>query len=224
MARLATLASLPIAALLTLVLLVAPKASQSAGACNLTLGEQRTEELSAEPVANARIIVGVALQRELPAGAAVIAVATAQQESRLRNLTYGDRDSLGLFPAETVRGMGEQRPDPRPGVRVDEDRPSPRTGPGWHAKPLTVTAQVVQRSAFPKRLRQVGIVCSAHRCGPDRGRRGPANLPDRRSRSQRADRRPDAKNTTRDTRGHASLRRHQRRRLLPRRLPHRPHP
>ena len=108
MARLATLASLPIAALLTLVLLVAPKASQSAGACNLTLGEQRTEELSAEPVANARIIVGVALQRELPARAAVIAVATAQQESRLRNLTYGDRDSLGLFPAETVRGMGSR--------------------------------------------------------------------------------------------------------------------
>ena len=113
------------------------------------MGEQRTEELSAEPVANARIIVGVALQRELPARAAVIAVATAQQESRLRNLTYGDSDSLGLFPAETVRGMGEQRPDPRPGVRVDEVLPSPRRGPGWHAKPLTVTAQVVQRSAFP---------------------------------------------------------------------------
>src|SRR4051812_47907620 len=47
--------------------------------------------------ANARIIVGVAAVRALPARAAVIALATARQESGLRNLPGGDRDSVGLF-------------------------------------------------------------------------------------------------------------------------------
>jgi hypothetical protein len=53
--------------------------------------------LTAEQVANAATIAAVGRDRGLPERAVVIALATAQQESRLRNLDYGDRDSLGLF-------------------------------------------------------------------------------------------------------------------------------
>ena len=59
--------------------------------------------LTAEQVANAATIAQVGRDRGLPERAVVIALATAQQESRLRNLDYGDRDSLGLF---------QQRPSP----------------------------------------------------------------------------------------------------------------
>ena len=38
--------------------------------------------------------------------AAVIALATARQESGLRNLDYGDRDSLGAFQQRPSQGWG----------------------------------------------------------------------------------------------------------------------
>ncbi|NHB85549.1 hypothetical protein G7085_15590 [Tessaracoccus sp. HDW20] len=63
--------------------------------------------------------MAVSLERGLPEQAAVVALATAYQESGLRNLDYGDRDSLGLF---------QQRP-PTVGVprRRSRTRGTPRT-------------------------------------------------------------------------------------------------
>ncbi|MGL5851606.1 MAG: hypothetical protein ACRCZD_12580, partial [Phycicoccus sp.] len=46
---------------------------------------------------NAAAISAVAVKRRLPPRAATIAIATAMQESKVRNVQYGDRDSLGLF-------------------------------------------------------------------------------------------------------------------------------
>ena len=70
--------------------------------------------LTAEQVANAATIAQVGRDRGLPERAVVIALATAQQESRLRNLDYGDRDSLGLFQQRPSSGWGspEQVQDP----------------------------------------------------------------------------------------------------------------
>src|SRR4051812_826012 len=45
----------------------------------------------------AGLITAIAVQRGLPARAASIALAAAYQESGLRNLSDGDRDSAGLF-------------------------------------------------------------------------------------------------------------------------------
>ena len=36
----------------------------------------------------------------------VIAIAAGLQESGLKNLGYGDRDSQGLFPAATLQRLG----------------------------------------------------------------------------------------------------------------------
>ena len=85
----------------------------------------------------------------LPPRAAVIALATAQQESELLNLNWGDRDSLGLFQQRPSMGWGtpSQVRDPEYAARKffralqDVD--------GWEKLPLTVAAQKVQRSAFP---------------------------------------------------------------------------
>ena len=64
--------------------------------------------LTAEQVANAATIAQVGRDRGLPERAVVIALATAQQESRLRNLDYGDRDSLGLFQQRPSAGWGTE--------------------------------------------------------------------------------------------------------------------
>jgi hypothetical protein len=56
--------------------------------------------------ANASTIAAVALRRKLPERAAIIAYATALQESHLRNLESGDRDSVGLFQQRPSQGWG----------------------------------------------------------------------------------------------------------------------
>ena len=50
-----------------------------------------------EQLTNAATIIRAGQDRHLPQRAWTIAVATALQESGLRNIPYGDRDSLGLF-------------------------------------------------------------------------------------------------------------------------------
>ncbi len=62
--------------------------------------------LRPEQAANAATIAGVAFRKQLPERAAVIAYATAIQESRLRNLSSGDRDSVGMFQQRPSQGWG----------------------------------------------------------------------------------------------------------------------
>ncbi len=62
--------------------------------------------LDLDQAANASTIATVALRRKLPERAAVIAYATALQESHLRNLESGDRDSVGLFQQRPSQGWG----------------------------------------------------------------------------------------------------------------------
>src|SRR5450756_2391424 len=61
---------------------------------------------SPEQTANAATITAIALKRGLPARAATIANATAIVESKLRNVRFGDRDSLGLFQQRPSQGWG----------------------------------------------------------------------------------------------------------------------
>ncbi|WP_170121199.1 hypothetical protein [Geodermatophilus tzadiensis] len=107
-------------------------------------------ELSGEQVANARTIAQVGYDRGLPERAVVVALATAMQESTLRNLPYGDRDSLGLFQQRPSQGWGtpEQVQDPVYAAGQFYDRLV--RVPGWESGELTVVADSVQRSAFPR--------------------------------------------------------------------------
>ncbi|MFI5427571.1 hypothetical protein [Aeromicrobium sp. UC242_57] len=47
-----------------------------------------------------------AQQRGLPPRATTIAIATAFQESKIHNIDYGDRDSIGLFQQRPSQGWG----------------------------------------------------------------------------------------------------------------------
>ncbi len=106
--------------------------------------------ITAEQAENAAIIAGVAWDRGLPDRAVVIALATAQQESGLRNIDYGDRDSLGLFQQRPSMGWGTeaQVQDPEYAAAKFLDRLV--QVPGWQTGRLTDVSQSVQRSGFPE--------------------------------------------------------------------------
>jgi hypothetical protein len=107
-------------------------------------------QLTSEQAASAATIAAVAWTRRLPERAVVIALATAQQESALRNLDHGDRDSLGLFQQRPSQGWGtpEQVRDPVYAAGRFYDRLV--EVPGWETGRLTEIAQRVQRSGFPE--------------------------------------------------------------------------
>jgi hypothetical protein len=110
--------------------------------------------VTAEQVTNAGIIARVARDRGLPDRAIVIALATAQQESRLRNLDYGDRDSLGLFQQRPSQGWGTEAEVQDPVYAAGKFYDGLVTVPGWETGRLTDVAQAVQRSGFPELYQQ----------------------------------------------------------------------
>jgi len=103
--------------------------------------------LDAEQLANAQTIIGVTADRDLPSTAGIVAVATALQESSLRNLPTGDRDSLGLFQQRASWGPATTRLDPAAATGHFLD--ALEQVAGWEQLPLAVASDRVQHSAHP---------------------------------------------------------------------------
>jgi hypothetical protein len=122
-----------------------------AGRCTVA-GSDLT--LTTAQAANAATIAAVARSRGLAPQATVIALATAQQESRLRNLDYGDRDSLGLFQQRPSQGWGSDAQVQDPVYAAGKFFDHLVRVPGWETGDLTTVADTVQRSAFPLAYRQ----------------------------------------------------------------------
>ena len=111
-------------------------------------------QLTPHQADNVEAIAAVARERGLPRRAVVIALATAQQESRLRNLDYGDRDSLGLFQQRPSQGWGTPAQVTDPAYAAGEFYERLVQVPGWRTGRLTEVAQAVQRSGFPELYQQ----------------------------------------------------------------------
>lgn len=108
------------------------------------------DDLDAQQMRIARTAVGAVrdypLTRDIPR-AAVIVLAAAYQESGLRNLDYGDRDSLGFLQQRPSQGWGtpaEVR-DVAHATRSFLDRLV--QVPGWRTRRVTDVAADVQRPA-----------------------------------------------------------------------------
>lgn len=99
---------------------------------------------------NAKTIAEIGLQDGLPHHAVTVALAAALQESQLRNLPGGDRDSVGLFQQRPSQGWGTpaQLKDPRYAAAAFY-RALGRVS-GWPTMSVTDAAQRVQRSATPE--------------------------------------------------------------------------
>ena len=109
-------------------------------------------ELTAEQASNVEAIAAVARDRGLPDRAVVIALATAQQESGLRSLRYGDRDSLGLFQQRPSQGWGTPEQVQDPAYAAGEFYDNLLQVPRWDTRPLGEASHAVQRSAYPERV------------------------------------------------------------------------
>nr|WP_314172232.1 hypothetical protein [Streptomyces sp. DSM 40971] len=107
-------------------------------------------EIKPEQAANAATITAVASRRGLPERAVTIALATAMQESALRNIEHGDRDSLGLFQQRPSQGWGSTRQIQDPVYSSGKFYDHLVEIPGYSRLPLTVAAQRVQRSGYPQ--------------------------------------------------------------------------
>jgi hypothetical protein len=106
-------------------------------------------ELAPDQAGNAAIIAAVARKREMPARAASIGIATAIQESKLRNIAYGDRDSIGLFQQRPSQGWGTRKQIGDPVYAANAFYDVLAKVDGYESMQITEVAQKVQRSAFP---------------------------------------------------------------------------
>lgn len=132
-----------------------PTAATSPVTATRTDGQKIT--LNDEQLSVAATIIRIASETGAGDQGAVIALMTALQESGLRNLNYGDRDSLGAFQQRAGWGTTEQRRNPEYAAKAFFGGPKgPNHGspaglldkPGWKTMGLGEAVQAVQISAF----------------------------------------------------------------------------
>jgi LysM repeat protein len=118
-------------------------------------------QMTKEMRSNAQVIYRVGKSLGVSDYGIVIALATAMQESGIRNINYGDRDSVGVFQQRPSAHWGTvaEIMNPEYSARAFFGGPkSPTAGAAkglldikdWSTKTLTEAAQAVQISAFPK--------------------------------------------------------------------------
>lgn len=105
--------------------------------------------LTAVQLQHASTINAVGISRGLPQRARIIALATAYQESGLRNLPNGDRDSVGLFQQRPSQGWGKVAQIMDPVYAAGKFYDALVEVQGWQKLSLTKAAQSVQYSGFP---------------------------------------------------------------------------
>ena len=102
----------------------------------------------------ASIIAGVSVRRGLPPPrAASIAIATAYQETGIRNLDYGDRDSVGLFQQRPSQGWGTKQQLMDPDYAAGKFYDALVKIENWETADINDVAQQVQRSGYPEAYR-----------------------------------------------------------------------
>jgi hypothetical protein len=113
------------------------------------VGPAEVYTMDPEQLLNASTIANVAMQRNLPARAVIVALATAQQESKLRNIDYGDADSVGLFQQRPTQGWGSREQILVPSYAAGKFFDALLKVPNWQDLPVTQAAYEVQHNAYP---------------------------------------------------------------------------
>lgn len=143
-------------------------ASAGPNSCGVITGAGATPSSSTQPggfgqwkpeqVQNATEIARVGMKAGVGAWGVTVGLATAMQESQLKDIPGGDRDSVGIMQGRPSQGWGTpaQLLDTQFsamsffGVNPAVSNPGLTDVPGWQNLPLTVAAQRVQRSGFPE--------------------------------------------------------------------------
>ncbi|MER5454959.1 hypothetical protein ABT008_09250 [Micromonospora sp. NPDC002389] len=121
-------------------------------------GTQSRIHLNDEQIDNAKAIIAATKKADMDERAAVIAIGTAFQESKLENLGHlgarNDHDSQGLFQQRPSSGWGTVEQITNPEYSTLAFLKGLKQVDGWQDMPLTVAAQTVQVSAFPDHYAQ----------------------------------------------------------------------
>src|SRR5215468_6819688 len=102
-----------------------------------------------DQIANAATIIAVGKQLAVPEPGWVVAIAATLQESGLRNLPYGDRDSLGLFQQRPSQGWGTPAQILDPTYTATQFYRHLLAVSGWQQMSVNDAVQAVQRSGYP---------------------------------------------------------------------------
>ncbi|WP_238476472.1 M23 family metallopeptidase [Agromyces mariniharenae] len=139
----------PIAVVVTLL----ASGAEAASCAPPQVVDSPVAELDAEQTQNAGILIGAAKalfpDEATARRAALVAIATALQESGLRNIDHGDRDSLGLFQQRPSMGWGTPEQIMDPAYAAGRFYQALAQVAGWQQLPVTIAAQKVQISGFP---------------------------------------------------------------------------
>jgi hypothetical protein len=120
--------------------------------CVATVQDTSTT-ITLEQAHYASIIAGVSVKRDLLPRAASIALATAYQESGIRNLDYGDRDSVGLFQQRPSQGWGSEQQLMDPHYASGKFYDALVKIRNWQSGDINDVAQAVQISGHPEAYR-----------------------------------------------------------------------
>jgi hypothetical protein len=134
---------------------------RSRGLTSPVPGEQRcvatangnSVTLDLEQAHYASIVVGMSVKRGLPPRAASIAMATVYQETGIRNLGYGDLDSVGLFQQRPSQGWGSRKQLLDPYYATDKFYDALVKIDDWETADITTVAQRIQNSSYPDAYR-----------------------------------------------------------------------
>jgi peptidoglycan DL-endopeptidase CwlO len=118
------------------------------GGSNSPIGPEQLDE---EQASIATQIIHLGEQRQLQPRSWQIALQAGMTESRLRNLPYGDRDSLGIFQMRPSMGWGTPEQLLNTTYSINKFYDVLLTVPGWEDMRPGDAAQAVERSAFPDR-------------------------------------------------------------------------
>jgi hypothetical protein len=114
--------------------------------CRAGTGTQAID-LDPEQAEVASTIAGVAARHRLPRQAVTVAQAAPLQESKLHNLDYGDRDSVGIFQQRPSEGWGSATQLQDPVYATTKFYTALTKVHGYAAMPAEQAAQDVQHSA-----------------------------------------------------------------------------
>ena len=119
-----------------------------------TVDAEGQVRLDGDQMANAATIAATGFRLDMPERAIVVALATALQESKLRNLphlgAWNDHDSIGLFQQRPSQGWGSANEISDPRYAAERFYRALSQVRGWQRLRVTDAAQRVQRSAFPE--------------------------------------------------------------------------
>jgi len=115
--------------------------------CTATGADGTSSTIANERMANAATIAAVARAKSLPERATIIALATAEQESKIQNLAGGDRDSIGLFQQRPSQGWGTAAQIGDPVYSSGQFFHALLNVNNWENIGVGPAAQAVQRSA-----------------------------------------------------------------------------